>query len=351
MARHTRWVALAVAGVVSLPLTSCATAQLVYGAMNDDASAASLAPTVATQTSTLPATEKPTQKPAPPATQAPTPAASPATASATHTSSATGGLRTVAATPRPTRAAAGVGAAGVVAAGAHERPSRGGVSFRPAARGPLSGSVIVVDPGHNGVYVPRIATRQVDAGGGRRKACNTSGTANAKLSEHALNWKVASRLVADLRARGATVWLTRPDDKGVGPCVNERAAIGNRAGADLLVSIHADGNESRSARGFHVITSTKMAGGPEAQSRSMSLARSVRGGLMGTAMPTSTYVGGGSGIVARSDIAGLNLSQVPGVMLEMGNMHHPKDAALFSQDAFHAQVARVLATAVTSALD
>lgn len=268
---------------------------------------------------------------------------------ATHTASVKGGLRTVAATPRPTRAAAG--AAGFGAAGAHERPSRGGVSFRPTARGPLSGSVIVVDPGHNGVYVPRIATRQVDAGGGRRKACNTSGTANARLSEHALNWKVASRLVADLRARGATVWLTRPDDQGVGPCVNERAAIGNRAGADLLVSIHADGNESRSARGFHVITSTKMAGGPEAQSRSMSLARFVRGGLMGTAMPTSTYVGGGSGIVARSDIAGLNLSHVPGVMLEMGNMHHPKDAALFSQDAFHAQVARVLATAVTSALD
>lgn len=346
MTRHNRWAALAVASTLLMPLTSCATAQLVHDALNDEAVAAPLAPVVATTRPGSVATATPqastTKKQTP--TASPTAIASP-TPVATQPSSATG-LQTVAATPRPTRAATGA-----VALGAHERPSRGGVSFPPTARGPLSGYAIVVDPGHNGVYVPRIAARQVDAGGGRRKDCNTTGTANARLSEHALNWKVASRLVADLRARGATVWLTRPDDVGVGPCVNERAAIGNRADADLLVSIHADGNTSGSARGFHIITSTAMAGGPEAEARSMGLARVIRGGLMGTAMPPSTYVGGGSGIVARSDIAGLNLSQIPGVMLEMGNMRHPKDAALFSQNAFHAQVARVLADAVTSSLD
>ena len=42
-------------------------------------------------------------------------------------------------------------------------------------------------------------------------------------------------------AEGATVVLTRTSNTGVGPCVTERAAIGNRARADAAISIHADG--------------------------------------------------------------------------------------------------------------
>ena len=42
------------------------------------------------------------------------------------------------------------------------------------------------------------------------------------------------------------------DNSGVGPCINRRAAIGNKAKADAAISIHADGGPPR-GHGFHVI--------------------------------------------------------------------------------------------------
>ena len=44
-----------------------------------------------------------------------------------------------------------------------------------------------------------------------------------------------------LETLGATVALTRDADAGWGPCIDERAAIANWVGADLLLSLHADG--------------------------------------------------------------------------------------------------------------
>lgn len=241
----------------------------------------------------------------------------------------------------------------VVDSAAREVPSRGGATLAPAGDGPLTGRVIVVDPGHNGAYRAAINTRQVPAGGGRTKPCNSSGTAaGSGYSEHRFNWDVARLLIGELRSRGAKVVLTRPDDKGTGPCVNERAAIGNRADADLVISIHADGNVSGKARGFHVILSTQMLGGAGVEADSKRFALILRRTIQTeTGMPRSTYIGHGAALSPRTDIAGLNLSKIPGVMLEAGNMHHPKDAALLSSAEFRARLAKALADGATRALD
>lgn len=231
-------------------------------------------------------------------------------------------------------------------------PATTAVTAAVVAR-PLRGVVVVVDPGHNGGNSRHLRTvnRRVNAGNGIRKACNTTGTASRNgYTEHAYTWDVANRLAAELRRRGATVVLTRPDDTGVGPCVDARAAVANRAAAanrgrtTLLVSIHADGNLSPSARGFHVIRSTSMAGGPGVVKRSERLALAVRAAFRaGTGMPYSTYLGRGTAITPRRDIGTLNLSRVPGVMIETGNLRHPKDLALLRSAAFRAKEAKALA--------
>ncbi len=220
--------------------------------------------------------------------------------------------------------------------------------------GSLRGKVIVVDPGHNGGNASHLSTvnRKVDAGNGVRKACNTTGTAsNAGYSEHAYTWDVANRLAAELRRRGATVVLTRKDDRGVGPCIDARAAVANRAKATLLLSIHADGNLSSRARGFHVIRSTAMAGGPSVVARSERLALAVRQAFRtGTGMPYSTYIGGGTALSPRRDIGTLNLSRVPAVMIETGNMRHRSDIALLRSASFRAKEARALADGIQAYL-
>lgn len=204
----------------------------------------------------------------------------------------------------------------------------------------------MIDPGHNGKYRASFNNKPVPAGNGETKACNSSGTATQSgWSEHAYNWAQAEALTAELERRGATIRLTRSNDSGLGPCVNQRAAVANDADADLLISIHADGSISRSARGFHIIVSTTMAGGSGLEKESLAVAKLARTALeTDTSMPRSTYIGDGTALSPRSDIATLNLLQTsPGIMLEMGNMRHSKDAALLKSKEFRADAAGALA--------
>ena len=215
----------------------------------------------------------------------------------------------------------------------------------------LAGRVIVVDPGHNAVWT-RALLRKVPAGNGRTKPCNSSGTSsNAGWGEHAYNWAQAAALVTELRNRGATVILTRPNDKGSGPCVNVRADTANRNNADLIISIHADGSYTKGARGYHIILSTTMVGGEKVEATSRALAKLIRTNLdRDTAMPRSTYIGKGTALSPRTDIATLNLSKHPGIMVEMGNMRSAADLKLLRSTTFRQQVAVALAQAAVSAL-
>lgn len=249
---------------------------------------------------------------------------------------------------------ASASAAGTVHAAAarldpYATPSTGGVRQKPTRTGPLSGRTIVIDPGHNG-RLSRANNTLVPAGNGKRKPCNTSGTAGSGGSEHAFTWNMGERLATALRSKGATVILTRPNDRGVGPCVNERAAIGNRARADLILSIHADGNTSARARGFHIITSTTMTGGRPTQTASTRYALQVRSAMQRVGMPRSTYLGGGTAFTPRTDIAGLNLSQRPAIMLEVGNMRHPADAKLMATPTFRTRTVNALTDATIATL-
>ena len=225
------------------------------------------------------------------------------------------------------------------------RPSVATTTIAPAPGGSLAGKVVVIDPGHGGKY-SSAQTRLVPAGNGRMKACNTSGTAGPDgYPEHAFTFDVATRLAAVLRARGATVVMTRTDDASLGPCIDQRAAVGNQAGAALVISIHAD-SAPTSARGFHVIHSTTMVGGDAVEATSLAAAKRAVSLLDGTGMPRSTYIGGGTALSPRDDIGGLNLSQRPGIMVEAGNMANRADLALQESPAWRQRLAEALAQLV-----
>jgi N-acetylmuramoyl-L-alanine amidase len=151
-----------------------------------------------------------------------------------------------------------------------------------------------------------------------------------------------------LRARGAKVVMTRSSNSGVGPCINQRAAIGNAAQADAVLSIHGDGSVAAGARGFHVIIATHMAGGSGVIRASQRLGDDVRAAFRsGTGMPYSTYTGGGTAETHRPDIGGLNLSDRPAVMVETGNMRSATDAKLMSSATWRQRAAAALAAGLT----
>jgi N-acetylmuramoyl-L-alanine amidase len=231
-------------------------------------------------------------------------------------------------------------------------PASSGRSHREGEGGPaLAGKVIAVDPGHNGGNAthPEEISRLVPANAhGGTKPCNTTGTAtnDGRLTEAEFNLDVAFDLRRDLQTRGAMVVMTRKTNGGVGPCVDRRAEIGNRAHAAAAISIHADGNESPGARGFHVIyAKTDEMVDPALEGSSRALATRVRDALVAAGAPISNYLGL-NGLDARDDLAGLNLSRVPAVLVELGNMRSSVEAEQLERSAYRSQLAEAITEGV-----
>ena len=217
-------------------------------------------------------------------------------------------------------------------------------AFAAAPSRPLAGRVVVVNPGHNGRNwaAPQIVNALVPAGRGRVKACDTTGTeTDAGYTEAAFNWDVSLRLRALLAAQGARVVLTRPSNDGVGPCVNVRAAIGNRARADAVISIHADGGPA-GGRGFQVIYAPDTGDTAPIYAASLRFARAIQAALLASRiLPPSTYIGR-NGYSVRDDLAGLNLSTRPAIFVELGNMRNATDAAIQTSAAGRQRLAAAL---------
>ncbi|MCX2922993.1 N-acetylmuramoyl-L-alanine amidase [Streptomyces sp. NEAU-W12] len=226
----------------------------------------------------------------------------------------------------------------------------------PAGTGPLKGKIVVIDPGHNPGNFQHTAeiNRRVDIGT-NSKECDTTGTSTDDgFTEAEFNLDVAHRMRALLEEQGATVKLTQDDDRPFGPCIDERARIGNEARADAVVSVHADGSGAGN-RGFHVILPGSVNSGA-ADTRaivepSRDLGERIAGNFVRvTGNAPSNYVGGRTGLVTRKDLGGLNLSTVPKVFVECGNMRDSKDAALLTSGAWRQKAAQGISEGIVSFL-
>ncbi len=235
--------------------------------------------------------------------------------------------------------------------GTAEASSAGPPEGSRQARPPLQGRVVVIDAGHQlgNHHYPRKINRLVPAGG-FKKACNTTGTAtNGGYAEATFVWRVARLLRARLEAKGARVLFTRHSNRQDrwGPCIDDRGRKGNQVDADLKISLHGDGSYASGARGFHVIAPTdRKPWTHDIFKPSRRLARDTRAALRGVGLRVANYTAGGDGIDFRSDLGTLNLSDVPTVMVELGNMRNRRDAARMTSRKGRATYARGLADAV-----
>ncbi|MEU3743612.1 MULTISPECIES: N-acetylmuramoyl-L-alanine amidase [Streptomyces] len=226
----------------------------------------------------------------------------------------------------------------------------------------LAGRTVVVDPGHNpgNFRHSREINAKVDIGTAR-KECDTTGTSTngtaseAAYTEAAFTLDVSHRLRDLLTARGAKVVLTHDADRPWGPCIDERAAIGNAARADAVVSVHADGSAVGN-RGFHVILPARVSSGAADTGPivgpSRELGEDISDGFgRATGTAPANYLGGGTGLDVRKDLGGLNLSTVPKVFVECGNMRDPKDAALLTSAAWRQKAAQGIADGIATYLN
>jgi N-acetylmuramoyl-L-alanine amidase len=218
----------------------------------------------------------------------------------------------------------------------------------------LAGKTILIDPGHNPGnvnYASRI-NALVNIGNGTTN-CDTTGTStNAGYAEADFTLDVARRVRSILQAEGATVVFTQDGNRAWGPCVIERAAIGNQAHADAAISIHGDG-AGASDHGFHIIMPALVdVGGADTRAivgPSHTLGLDVRASFHSvTGEPYAGYISDGSGLDVRGDLGGLNMSTVPKVFIECGNMRNSTDAARMTSPSWRQLAAQGIAAGLTA---
>jgi len=219
---------------------------------------------------------------------------------------------------------------------------------------PLEGVVIALDPGHQlGNANPRFASKmaQTRFNGHMTKGCNTTGTAtNGGFPEATFNWRVTRYLENRLVALGATVRKTRSNNSysAWGPCVWDRGKFGAEVGADLLLSIHADGAGSGGS-GFYVMLPSVISGWTDDIAKpSARMGKRFVQGMADAGAPRSNYISGQT--LVTPEISTLNFSDVPAILVELGNMRNASDAARMTSREGQKQYADWLVAGVRAAL-
>jgi N-acetylmuramoyl-L-alanine amidase len=201
----------------------------------------------------------------------------------------------------------------------------------PASAAPanIAGMIVFLDPGHNGANDSSIS-RQVPTGRGGTKNCQESGTSTDNgYPEHTFTWDTTLRIRQELSALGVRTAMSRGNDTGLGPCVDERAEMANSLKPNAIVSIHADGGPP-TGRGFHVNYSAPPLNQAQA-GPSVQFAQVMRDQLQASGLVPATYIGSG-GLYPRADLAGLNLAQYTSILIELGNMKNPADVGLITTE-------------------
>lgn len=208
-------------------------------------------------------------------------------------------------------------------------------SSQPTTGSTLAGKTVFLDPGHQGGSAGHNLSAQVPDGRGGKKDCQTTGATGVNgAAEHTVNWQISQLVKAGLESQGARVVLSRPDDTGWGGCVDERAAAASRSGAAVAVSLHADSTAAGAdagKKGFHMIVPTLPL--PDAKANAVQggegrkASNIMRDAFVKAGFPSANYAGVVNGIQTRSDIAAVNLTTVPAVFIEMGNLSNPAEAA------------------------
>ncbi len=212
----------------------------------------------------------------------------------------------------------------IVTAGLCLRPTETVTTLDPFVEKPLTGMVILVDPGHGGYD-----------GGARAQ--------DSGLWEKEINLAVALQVEKALTARGASVTLTRRED--VALCdestasgskkrqdMERRVALGEEIGADMVLSIHMNEYRDRNQSGPQVFYRQE-------SEESRLLAGCMQAALISALSPPKE----------RAALAGdyfiLRLP-VPSVLIECGFISNSAEEKLLLDAAYQARLGEAVAQGV-----
>ncbi|MCY2929929.1 MAG: N-acetylmuramoyl-L-alanine amidase, partial [Planctomycetota bacterium] len=177
---------------------------------------------------------------------------------------------------------------------------------------------------------PTIGTVMVDPGHGGRQP----GAVYYGRQEKTITLAVATTVATYLQAGRVRTALTRTTDQTILP--QDRAVMANQVMPDLFLCIHADaaGSAGNSARGYTILVPARTS--PES--------RAVAAAIHARLAPLCPA---GRGI--HTDVRGIRVlrdTNCPSVLVELGFLTNPAEAAQLADPAYQDQLARAIAQGV-----
>ena len=203
-------------------------------------------------------------------------------------------------------------------------------------------TVIALDPGHQGPGVDMSGMEENSPGSGVMKQRNNSGTVGrySGLPEYQLNLDIAFKVRERLSEHGYDVVMSREDNE-TAASNQDRARQANESGALLCVRIHANGSGSPDSSGaLCLIASQENPAAGSLYDESSKLAADL---LQSYCEATGFE---NQGIRVDDTMTGINWSQIPVVILEMGFMTNEKEDMLMADENFQEKMADGIAQGI-----
>lgn len=194
--------------------------------------------------------------------------------------------------------------------------------------------IVAIDAGHQrkGNY----DKEPIGPGATTSKTKVSSGTQGrfTGVPEYELNLVIAKKVKDELINRGYQVVMIR-ETHDVDLSNKERADIANESGADIFIRIHANGSTNPKVNGASTLyPSKKNPYVADLSEASYKLSKAIV-----DAMCESTGAAN-KGAVARDDMSGINWSQIPVTIIEMGYMTNEKEDKLMQTEEYQSKIVK-----------
>nr|WP_202630159.1 N-acetylmuramoyl-L-alanine amidase [Clostridium botulinum] len=208
----------------------------------------------------------------------------------------------------------------------------------------LKNKIIVIDPGHgskSNLELERVSPdseeKKIKDGGGADRV-------NSKTPEYLIAMDVASKLKETLQKEGYTVIMTKnKHSESLGNI--ERAEVGNKNNANLVIRIRADSADLEDAKGASILVPSKKGYASEINELSKKY-----GDILLREMVASANMNN-RGVIEREDMTGFNWSKVPVVLVEMGFLSNAEEDKLLNTEEYRIKIVQGLTKGIKKAIN